>query len=184
MEAAPAAHAVAAGFDPSGSRLWTAAPDGTVTLWNADGATQADVTLTHPARPSHVGIEHSSDGDFLVTACGTEIRTLALTGDPRAVLRIFSGSDFDKEFHSAVVSSDGTLLAAAGRVVVWNIRTPDAPPLVLPVTAPATRLAFVPGGNTLAVASGRRVLLFLPGASRPTASLSHAEDATGLPGSR
>lgn len=178
MEAAPAAHAVAAGFDLSGSRLWTAAPDGTVTLWNADGATSANVTLTHPAQPSHVGIEHSSDGDFLITACGPEIRMLALTGDPKAVPHIFSGSDSDKEFQSAVVSSDGTLLAAAAadRVVVWNIRTPDAPPLVLPMTAPATRLAFVPGGNTLAVASGRRVLLFLPGATRPSASLSHAED--------
>jgi WD40 repeat protein len=175
---APAVPAMAAGFDPSGSRLWTASRDGAVTLWNADDATPAGVSLAHPARPAYARIERTTGGDVLVTACGREIRLLPLSGSAQ----VFAEPGSDREFHSAAVNADGTLLAAAAadRVVVWNIRTPDAPPLVLPMTSPATRLAFVPGGSTLAVASGRRVLLFEPGATRPSASLSHAEDVTWM----
>jgi WD40 repeat protein len=177
---ASASPVISAGFDPAGTRFWTASADGTVALWNAAGA--AEITLAHPSRPSHITIPHTAQGDFLLTACGREIRLLALSGDPKAAPRVFSSPDSGESFQSVELSADASLLAASAdkQVFVWDVRTPEAPPLVLVLNAPAALMSFIPGGNTLAVAAGRRVLLFGPGSTRPTASLPHAEDVSWM----
>jgi hypothetical protein len=69
------------------------------------------------------------------------------------------------------------LAASAGKqVFVWDLRTPEAPPLIIELKAPPALLSFMLGGNTLGVAAGRLVLLFNPGSTRPSATLSHSED--------
>ncbi|MEI6034941.1 MAG: WD40 repeat domain-containing protein [Verrucomicrobiae bacterium] len=165
---------VGAGFDPAGGRVWTACLDGTVSLRNADGA--ADVVLPHPSRASFVSIPHTAQGDFLLTACGREIRLLALAGDTKAPARVFSSPEENIRFSE--INADASVLAAAAgnRVFLWDLRSPDAPVRTLEMKFPPTLLKFVPGSTTLAVAAGKRVLFFDPDSTSPSASLPHGED--------
>ena len=169
---------VTAKFSPDGRRVLVASKNNAVRIWKILPNQMQPTLLPSPPPVASSATQHTAQGDFLLTASERKIRLLAQSGGPKAAPREFSLPDAAECVRAVDLSDDGTLLAASAgkQVFVWDLRTPEAAPLLIELKAPPALLSFMPGGNTLGVAAGRLVLLFTPGSTRPSASLSHAED--------
>ena len=167
-----------AAFDPKGQRLLTGGYDRRAIVWEVETGKQL-LEVRHPGDDdlNDTAAAWSPDGTMVATAGGDGLVALWRVSDGKQLARL----QVDPVWAPSVAfSPDGSLIAAGGsidkQVTLWDVNTHK---LVgrLPHPTVLARLAFDPGGKTLAtatihgtarlwdVASRRQIGLALPGPS-------------------
>lgn len=142
-------------FSPDGNRLFSAASDGEIRVWDVKNAAEAIA----PVRVHDKGLRAmilSASGDLLATAGGTapgEVKVWdARTLQARATF------SYPRPVYALALSSDGALLAAAGEhhVYIWSVNAGGGTPAGGEPTQkfaismwPIRGLAFSPDGRVL-----------------------------------
>ena len=181
---------ISVAFDPSGQRLLTGGHDRRAIVWDVETGKPV-LELRHPRRrrtDKETVAAWSPDGTMVATAGGAGLVALWRVRDGKQ-LATFKADPLSVA--SVAFSPDGSLIAAGGsvdkQVTLWDVATHK---LVgrLPHPTILARLAFDPGGKTLAtvtihgtarlwdVASRRQIGLVLPG---PSASANVGFDPNG-----
>jgi WD40 repeat protein/class 3 adenylate cyclase len=165
-------------FDPKGQRLLTGGHDRRAIVWEVETGKQL-LDLRHPGDDdlNETAVAWSPDGTMVATAGGDGLVALWRVPDGKQVATFKADPVW---VPSVAFSPDGSLIAAGGsidkQVTLWDLNTHK---LVgrLPHPTILARLAFDPGGKTLAtvtihgtarlwdVASRRQIGLALPGPS-------------------
>jgi WD40 repeat protein len=142
---------VTVAVSPDAERVAAGALDGTAAVVELDGSGRVDLEgMT--GRVYAIGFD--GEGDRVLTASGDGFARLwdAASGDPLVTLRGHGDPQGDAQF-----SADDSMVATANRdgsVVIWDAASGE--PIGEPVVPPnrsafATRVAFVPGADALAV---------------------------------
>jgi len=157
----------AAQFSPDGTRILTAADDGTARVWDAHNGQQLTiVTASRSGLPLHGLLQNgqkvnsakfSADGKRMVTAAWDQARVWdAQTGQPLTVPMQHTGSVTSAEF-----SSDGRLIVTlcVGSAWVWDARSGRQLTKIEPKNFPAVLNAvqFSPDGRRILTAAWDQV---------------------------